>query len=272
MIKAIVTGAGGRMGGRIISLLETACGIKLAGAVERPGHEAAGRDVGEIWPVPKRGVIVAENLKSCIDRGEVIIDFTAPEASLNHLKIAVDHNRALVIGTTGFSPEEIEKMKGLAGRTRCLFSPNMSIGVNVLFKAVELVSGMIGGDYDVEILEIHHNLKKDAPSGTALKLGEIAAKAAGRDLAGTAVLSRQGLIGARRKEEIGIQTLRAGDVVGEHLVMFASSGERLELIHRAHSRDNFAQGAIRAAKWQVGQVNGLYDMSDVLRLKGHGEG
>ena len=173
----------------------------------------------------------------------------------------------MVIGTTGLTADEIESVKKLAQTTRCVMAPNMSVGVNVMFKVLDYVAGILGDDFDVEIVEAHHNLKKDAPSGTAVKMAQIIADQLKRDLDTYGVYGRKGVIGERTKEEIGIQTVRAGDIVGEHTVIFGGIGERLEFIHRAHSRDNFAKGAIRAAKWIVDQNNGLYDMQDVLGLR-----
>ena len=267
MIKAIVTGAGGRMGGRIINLISGAEDIDLAGAVEQKGHAIIGRDAGESLGCGKIGVIVDDHLKTCIDKGNVVIDFTNHETSLCHLEIAVEKQCAIVIGSTGFTTEEMERVRTLAENTPCVLSPNMSVGVNVMFKVLEYVVGILGDDYDVEITEVHHRLKKDAPSGTATRMAQIIAESLGRDLGKVGVYERKGIIGERTKDEIGIQTLRAGDIVGEHTVMFGGIGERLEFIHRAHSRDNFARGAIRAAKWIVNQKNGLYDMQDVLGLK-----
>jgi len=268
MVKTIVIGAGGRMGGRIISLLSADEGIKLVGAVERKGHDLIGKDIGEKLGLRKTGVTVDDCLTACIDKGDVVIDFTHHEVSLNNLKIAAEKNRAIVIGSTGFTPDEIGRIKELAAKTRCVQSPNMSIGVNVMFKVLDYVAGILGDAYDVEIMEAHHHLKKDAPSGTALKMAQIIAGRLGRDLEHAGIYTRKGMIGERSKTEIGIQTLRAGDIVGEHMVMFGGIGERLEFIHRAHSRDNFARGAILAAKWIVDRENGLYDMQDVLGIRG----
>jgi 4-hydroxy-tetrahydrodipicolinate reductase len=268
MIKAIVTGAGGRMGGRIISLIAGDKDIQLAGAVEQKGHELVGKDIGEKIGLGKMGVIVNDNLAGCAKNGDVIIDFTHHEASLHNLTVAVNNNLAIVIGSTGFTADEMTKVKALAQKTRCIVSPNMSVGVNVMFKVLEFVAGILGDDYDVEIMEAHHNLKKDSPSGTAMKMAQIISGKLSRDLEQVGVYARKGMIGERTKAEIGIQTLRAGDIVGEHTVMFGGNGERLEFIHRAHSRDNFARGAIRAAKWIADKRNGLYDMQDVLGMRG----
>jgi 4-hydroxy-tetrahydrodipicolinate reductase len=267
MVKTIVTGAGGRMGGRIIALITAAKDVKLVGAVERKGHPLVGRDVGEALGLGRSGVVVGDDLSACMVRGDVVIDFTSHAVSLEHLELAAKKERAIVIGSTGFTAEEMKQADALAKKTRCVLAPNMSVGVNVMFKVLADVAKILGDEYDVEIVEAHHHLKKDAPSGTAMKMAQIIAEALDRDLDRDAVYMRKGMIGERTRKEIGIQTLRAGDIVGEHNVMFGAVGERLEFIHRAHSRDNFAKGAIRAAKWIVSQKNGLYDMQDVLGLK-----
>jgi 4-hydroxy-tetrahydrodipicolinate reductase len=267
MIKAVVTGAGGRMGGRIITLISSTKDIRIVGAVEQKGHALVGKDVGESLGIGKLDVKVDDDLNGCIEKGDVVIDFTNHEASLRHLELAAEKNRAMVIGSTGFTSEEMKKAAELAKKASCVLAPNMSVGVNVMFKVLDDVARILGEDYDVEIVEAHHHLKKDAPSGTAMKMAQIIAQALKRDLDKEGVYTRKGMIGQRTKTEIGIQTLRAGDIVGEHTVMFGAVGERLEFIHRAHSRDNFAKGAIRAAKWIVGRKNGLYDMQDVLGLK-----
>jgi 4-hydroxy-tetrahydrodipicolinate reductase len=267
MVKAIVTGAGGRMGGRLVTLIGETRGIELAGAVEQKGHPLVGRDVGEGLGLGRTGVIIGDDLAGCIDRGDVVIDFTSHAASLAHLEIVAASGKAIVIGSTGFTAEETVRVRELSAMVRCVMAPNMSVGVNVMFKVLSEVAGILGEDYDVEIVEAHHNLKKDAPSGTALRMAEVIAARRGRDLEKVGVYARQGMIGERKKEEIGIQTLRAGDIVGEHTVIFGGLGERLEFIHRAHSRDNFVRGAIRAALWLVGRPKGLYDMQDVLELR-----
>lgn len=267
MVKVIVTGAAGKMGGRIISLLSSTDGAELAGAVERPGHPAIGKDIGEIYGLGSLGIQIKSDLSACIEQGDVVIDFTSSHASLKNLEVTALHKRAIVIGSTGFTAEERSRARELSRETPCVLSPNMSVGVNVMFKVLAMVAPILGEDYDVEILEAHHHLKKDAPSGTAMKIAEVLAESLDRDLNEVGVYSRHGLIGERTKKEIGIQTLRAGDIVGDHLVMFGGDGERLEFIHRAHSRDNFARGAIRAAKWIADKPCGLYDMQDVLGLR-----
>jgi dihydrodipicolinate reductase (EC 1.3.1.26) len=267
MIKAVVTGAAGRMGSRIINLISAAEGIEIAGAVERKGHSTIGRDVGESLDHGKTSVIIEDNIEKCIHNADVIIDFTNHEASIDHLKTAAENNISIVIGSTGFTADEMERIKDLSTNTRCVFAPNMSVGVNVMFKVLEYVAGIMGDEFDVEIIEAHHNLKKDAPSGTAMKMARIIAGSLGRDLNQVGVYGRKGMVGIRPKNEIGIQTVRAGDITGEHTVIFGGIGERLEFIHRAHNRDNFAKGAIRAAKWIVNQEKGVYDMQDVLGLR-----
>lgn len=267
MIKVVVTGAGGKMGGRIISLVSSMADVKLVGSVEATGHPLVGCDVGQGLGLGKTGVLVCDKLVDCIDQADVVIDFTSHLVSLDYLRIAGEKKRAIVIGSTGFTSDEMNNVKKLAENTRCVLAPNMSVGVNVMLKILEYCAGILKDDYDVEIVEAHHHLKKDAPSGTAMKMAQVIADKLERNLDEVGVYARKGMIGERTKKEIGIQTVRAGDIVGEHTVIFGGIGERLEFIHRAHSRDNFAKGAIRAAKWIVNQKNGLYDMQDVLGLR-----
>jgi 4-hydroxy-tetrahydrodipicolinate reductase len=255
------------MGSKIISLISATEGIKVIGAIEASGHPIVGRDIGQVIGAGREKIVVCDNLNEYIDRADVVIDFTNHEASLNYLKKASEKGCAMVIGSTGFTQDELTVVRDLSVKTRCVLSPNMSVGVNVMLKILEYCTGILKDDYDVEILEAHHNLKKDAPSGTALQMAKVIADKLGRDINKTFVFSRQGQIGERTKKEIGIQTIRAGDIVGEHTVIFAGVGERLEFIHRAHNRDNFAKGAIRAAQWIVHQKNGLYDMQYVLGLR-----
>lgn len=267
MVRVVVTGAAGKMGSRIISLISAMNDIEIVGAVEVTGHPIIGRDLGQETGSGKTGALVYDNLADCFDLADVAIDFTNHEASLNNLKMACEKKRAIVIGSTGFTSDEMKEVKRLAADTRCVLAPNMSVGVNVMFKILEYCAGILKDDYDVEIVEAHHHLKKDAPSGTAMKMAQVIAEKLNRNLDEVGVYTRKGLIGERTKKEIGIQTVRAGDIVGEHTVIFGGIGERLELIHRAHNRDNFAKGAIRAAQWIVNQKNGLYDMQDVLGLR-----
>jgi 4-hydroxy-tetrahydrodipicolinate reductase len=267
MVKAVITGAAGRMGGKIISLISKSEDINVVGAVEVAGHDIIGRDIGQGLGLGKMDVFVSGKLSDCIEKADVVIDFTNHETSINNLKIANKKSKAIVIGSTGFTSDEIKEIRKLAKNTRCVLAPNMSVGVNVMLKILEYCAGILKDDYDVEIIEAHHNLKKDAPSGTAMQMAKVIADKLGRDMEKSFVYSRRGLIGERTKREIGIQTVRAGDIVGEHTVIFGGIGERLEFIHRAHNRDNFAKGAIRAACWIVNQKNGLYDMQDVLGLR-----
>jgi 4-hydroxy-tetrahydrodipicolinate reductase len=265
-IKAVVVGAAGKMGSRIIHIIKETPSIKVHRAIERPDHPSVGKDIGEVIGLGKMDIPLEGGLKG--KGGDVVINFTSPQASLESLEFAKEAGLAVVIGTTGLSPEQIERVKDLSKSVRCVFSPNMSVGVNVMFRVVQEVAQVLGPDYDIEIVEAHHRLKKDSPSGTAVKLGELIGKSLGRDFGKVGVYGRKGMIGERTKEEIGMQVIRAGDIVGEHTVLFGGIGERLEIIHRAHSRDNFARGAVRAALWVVNQQNGLYDMQDVLGLKG----
>jgi 4-hydroxy-tetrahydrodipicolinate reductase len=264
-IRAIVVGAAGKMGSRIIHIIHETPSIVLGCAIERSDHPSIGKDIGEIIGLGKMNIPLEGNLNK--GRGDVIINFTNPKASIGSLEFAREMGSAIVIGTTGLSPEQMERIKELSKSVRCVFSPNMSVGVNVMFRIVQEVAQVLGPEYDIEIFEAHHRLKKDSPSGTAAKLGELIAKAIGRDFGQIGVYGRKGMVGERTKEEIGMQVIRAGDIVGEHTVLFGGIGERLEIIHRAHSRDNFARGAVRAALWVVNQPNGLYDMQDVLGLK-----
>ncbi len=267
MLRSVVIGSGGRMGGRIISLMREDKDFKLVGAIERSGHNWIGSDIGEMLGLGRMDVKVSDDLSSCIDNADVIIDFTNPEATLKNLEINQRGKVPVVIGTTGFTAEQREEMKRLLKGIRCVLSPNMSIGVNILFKIVEDVARVLRDGYDIEIIEAHHRFKKDAPSGTAMKLAEIIASSIGRALEKDAVYGRRGMIGERKNEEIAVFAVRAGDIVGEHAVIFGGLGERIEITHRAHSRDNFARGALRAAKWIVNQKEGIYDMMDVLGLR-----
>lgn len=267
MMRAAVAGIAGRMGSRIAGLITETEGMELAGGFERPQHPRIGSDIGELIGAGKLGLTVASGIAEVLDQCDVVIDFTSASASLDHLEQAAARGKPMVIGSTGFGTEQLEQARALAKRIPCVLAPNMSVGVNVLLKIVQDVARLLGDDFDVEIVETHHRLKKDAPSGTAIKLGQVLAQALGRDLDQVGVFERHGLIGRRSHNEIGIQTLRGGDIVGEHTVLFAGSGERIEVTHRAHSRDNFANGAIRAAFWVVGKPAALYDMQDVLGIR-----
>lgn len=267
MVKVLVTGCLGRMGSRIINMIQDTDGIELSAAVERKGHAKKGEDIGIINGFGELGVPVSDDINDCIENCDVIIDFTTADVSLLNLEAAGKNNKAIVIGSTGFTADQVAKAGQICANARCVLAPNMSVGVNLLFKILREISPLLKDDYDIEIIEAHHRHKKDAPSGTALKLAEVIADSIGRDLKKVGVFERNGLIGERTNEEIGIQTIRGGDIVGEHTVIFAGAGERIEIAHKATSRDNFAKGAVKAALWLSGQKNGLYDMMDVLGLK-----
>ncbi len=262
-VSAVVVGAAGKMGSRIIHVIQETPSLKLYGALDRKDHPSIGKDIGEVVGLGRIGIPLESDLKKGCD---VIIDFSHSQNALGSLQFAQENGVAIVIGATGFTPEQRERVKELSKKARCVFSPNMSVGMNVMFRIVQEIARVLGPEYDVEIIEAHHRMKKDAPSGTALRLGELIAGSTGREWNDVGVYGRKGMVGERTREEIGMQVIRAGDIVGEHTVLFGGIGERLEIIHRAHSRDNFARGAVRAARWVVDQPNGLYDMQDVLGL------
>jgi 4-hydroxy-tetrahydrodipicolinate reductase len=266
MIKVVVTGVAGRMGTQIVRLVRATEGMAVAGAVERPGP-AIGQDVGVLAGTGPLGVAVVDELGSALASADVVIDFTSHEASARHAEVCADRGVALVVGSTGFTADAKARVAAAAKRIPIVLSPNMSVGVNVLFELVRQAAEVLGDAYDVEIVELHHKKKRDAPSGTALRLGEVAAAALGRDPNDALAFSRHGILGERPPWQIGVQTLRGGDAVGEHTVYFCGEGERLELTHRATSRDQFARGAVRAAQWIAGKPPGLHDMADVLGLR-----
>jgi 4-hydroxy-tetrahydrodipicolinate reductase len=262
----VVAGAAGRMGNRIIACLAGLPDLRLVAALEAPGHAAIGRDAGDLAGIGKAGVSVGADAAAEITRDRVLIEFSVPEASLAHLRLVAHSGARAVIGTTGFTAAQRTEIGELAKQAAILMSPNMSVATNVAFKLLATMAKALGDEYDVEITEIHHRFKKDAPSGTALRMAEVVAEALGRDLDQVAVYGRQGLPGERTRPEIGILSLRSGDVVGEHTVSFGTLGERLELVHRAHNRDTYARGALRAARFIAGRPPGLYSMADVLGL------
>jgi 4-hydroxy-tetrahydrodipicolinate reductase len=265
-LDLVVAGAAGRMGSRVVACLAGAPDLRLAAALEAAGHPGLGRDAGEAAGVAHTGVSLGADAAAAIIRGRTLVEFSVPEASLAHLRIVAQAGARAVIGTTGFTPKQREEIQELARRAPILVAPNMSVAVNLAFSLLATMARALGDEYDVEITEIHHRFKKDAPSGTALRMAEVVAAALGRDLAQVAVYGREGLPGERTRREIGVLSLRSGDVVGEHTVSFGTLGERLELTHRAHSRDTFAYGALRAARWLAGRGPGLYSMQDVLGL------
>jgi len=267
MIKIGVAGAAGKMGSRITALSKEYEGLQLAGAFERKGHSGIGKDAGVLAGIGEPGIMISGSLDEIIDRIDMVIDFTSVESTKENLRAASAKGKAMVIGTTGFSRDDMNEIKLLTERIPCVMASNMSLGVNLLLKVIQDVARALGDDYDIEIVEAHHRLKKDAPSGTALKMAQVIADAVNRNLEEVAVYARKGIIGQRTRKEIGIQTVRAGDIVGEHTVLFGGLGERIEITHRASSRDTFARGALKAALWLAGKPAGLYDMQDVLGLK-----
>jgi len=266
-VKVVVAGASGRMGARLVSLVKESSEFQLVGAVERKGHPAIGSDAGDVAGCGRIGVVMTDNLTALADRADVLLDFTTPDVSLMHMAIMAASRKAMVVGTTGLSAGQLAELKKAAKAIPCVFSPNMSVGVNVILKVLAEMARAFGEDYDIEVTEAHHRLKKDAPSGTALKIAQVLADATGRELDKVATYGRKGMVGERKKGEIGIQAIRAGDIVGDHTVLFGGLGERIEVTHRAQSRDTFARGALRAARWVVTRPPGLYDMHDVLGLK-----
>ena len=266
MTDVVVAGAAGRMGSRIVACLAEAPDLALVGALEAPGHPAVGRDVGEVAGIGVRGISISGDAAALLGAGRLLIEFSIPEASLAHLRLVAVAGARAVIGTTGFTISQREEIASLARRAPILLAPSMSVAVTLAYSLLATMARALGEEYDIEIVETHHRFKKDAPSGTALRMAEVIADAVGRDLGSVAVYGRQGHPGERPAREIGIMSLRSGDVVGEHTVSFGTLGERLELTHRAHSRDTFARGALRAARWLASRPAGLYSMQDVLGL------
>jgi 4-hydroxy-tetrahydrodipicolinate reductase len=266
MIRVAVTGAAGRMGRTLIQAIHEADDLSLGAAFERAGSSLLGSDAGELAGVGAMGVRVTDDPAEGADAFDTVIDFTIPEATVALAGVCAERGKRLVIGTTGIAGSDLERIRAASERVAVLMAPNMSVGVNLTFKLAELAARVLGDAADVEIIEAHHRHKIDAPSGTALRLGEVVAKALGRDLDSAAVYARQGRTGARPPGAIGFATVRAGDIVGEHTVLFAGEGERVEIVHRAESRMNFAQGALRAVRFLERQPRGLFDMQDVLGI------
>ncbi len=258
-----VLGAGGRMGRILIQAVQQA-GYQLAAAVERPESSLVGSDAGELAGIGHIGVKISGSLVDVLKDCDVVIDFTAPVATEQHLKLCSDAGVAMVIGTTGFSEQQKQLLNDTANQTPVVYAANYSVGVNVTIKLLELASKVFGDSVDIEIIEAHHRHKVDAPSGTALMMGEAIAETLGRDLKQDAVYCREGHTGPRERQSIGFQTIRGGDIVGEHTAMFIGEGERVEITHKATNRMNFAAGAVRAAAWVVGREARKYDMKDVL--------
>lgn len=266
MLRIAITGAAGRMGKTLIEACQQTENCGLSAAIERPGISLIGADAGELAGVGALNVILVDDIASVVDDFDTLIDFTSIESTLHNLQICKDNKKHIIIGTTGFSDEQKLLIQQAAEETAVVFAPNMSVGVNLCLKLLEMAASVLNDDYDIEIIEAHHRHKVDAPSGTALRMGEVVAETLGRDLKECAVYGREGHTGARDPQSIGFETIRAGDVVGDHTVMFATEGERVEITHKASSRMTFAKGAMRAAQWLQHKDNGLYDMQDVLGL------
>lgn len=266
-MRIAIIGASGRMGKNLIAAVQDAQHCELGAAIVKEGSSLVGADAGEMAGVGKIGVILVDSLNDCVNDFDALIDFTTIGLTMQNLDFCQKHGKAIVIGTTGFSDEEKAQMRTVAESIPVVFAPNMSVGVNLTLKLLAMAAEILGDEYDVEVVEAHHRHKVDSPSGTALRMGEVVAEALGRDLKQCAVYGREGQIGPRTQKEIGFETIRAGDVVGEHSVWFATEGERIEIVHKASSRMTFAKGAVRAALWLEGKSSGLFDMQDVLNLK-----
>ena len=265
-IKIAIVGVGGRMGRMLIEASLKDDGVQLVAAIDQSGVPAIGKDAGELVGM-QCGVLVTTDVEAGIAKADCLIDFTRPEGTLDHLDICQRHKVAIVIGTTGFDEESKQVISEAARQIPVVFAPNMSVGVNVVFKLLDTASRILAEGYDVEIVEAHHKLKIDAPSGTALRMGEVVAQALGRDLKECAVYGREGVTGERDPSTIGFATVRGGDIVGDHTVMYCGTGERVEISHKAGSRMPYALGSLRAARFLTGRPNGLFDMQDVLGLR-----
>ncbi|WP_439234365.1 4-hydroxy-tetrahydrodipicolinate reductase [Lonepinella koalarum] len=265
-LKIGIVGAGGRMGRQLIQAVHLADGVELGAAFEREGSSLIGADAGELAGVGNLGIKVEDKLEHQISHFDVLIDFTRPEGTLAHLTVCTEYHKNMIIGTTGFDDAGKQSIQQASEKIGIVFASNYSVGVNLVFKLLEKATKVMGDYCDIEIIEAHHRHKVDAPSGTALSMGEHIAKTLGRDLKKHGVFAREGITGERKRDEIGFSTIRASDVVGEHTVWFADIGERVEISHKASSRMTFANGAVRAAKWIENKSYGLFDMTDVLDL------
>ena len=264
MIRVAITGVCGRMGRCTTQGISQQADMKLVGAIQYTGHPQIGHDAGVVAGIGEIGVPVTGELADVLENADVVIEFSKPEATVQHLRQVVDADKAMVVGTTGFSPNELATVNALASQIRCVMAPNMSLGVNVMIQALELIAKALGDDYDIETIETHHNRKVDAPSGTALRLAETVATALGRDLAEVKIYGRHGTVGPRPEKQIGTHAIRGGDIAGDHTVLFAAQGEQLSVVHRSHNREAFAKGALRAARWVVDAPKGLHDVSEIL--------
>jgi 4-hydroxy-tetrahydrodipicolinate reductase len=266
-VRIGVCGAAGRMGKTILEVCNDNDNVEVTAAIEYSESPMLGFDAGEVAGIGKLGVNITDDISSVADQVDVMIDFTLATSIAANIKKCVSSKCKMVIGTTGLAPDDHELIKSASNKIAIVFAPNMSIGVNLCFKLLEMAAKVIGDDTDIEIIEAHHRHKKDAPSGTAIRMGEVVAHTLGRNLKDVAVYGREGITGTRDKKTIGFETIRAGDIVGDHTVMFAADGERVEITHKASSRKTFATGAVRAAQWLSNKDKGLFDMQDVLDLK-----
>ena len=266
MVRVGVNGASGRMGKTLIQACVEHQDTQLGAAFEIASSSSIGEDAGQTVGLESSGVLISSDLAAHVSDFDVLIDFTIPECTMQSLELCVSHGKSMVIGTTGLDDSQKQKLQKASETISIMFAPNMSVGVNLCLKLLQTAAKTLGDEYDIEIIEAHHRHKIDAPSGTALRMGEVVAESLGRDLKDCAVYGRQGVTGERDKKTIGFETIRAGDIVGDHTVMFAETGERVEITHKASSRMTFAQGAMRAASWLSAKNSGLYDMQDVLDL------
>lgn len=268
MTRIAIVGVAGRMGRTLVNAVQQDSEATLAGGIVEPSSSLAGVDIGELAGLGKLGVVAVNSLSAIVDDFDVLIDFTTPQVTLANLAFCAEHGKRIVIGTTGLADVELAELEGYRDRVPMVFAPNMSVGVNLTLKLLETAARALGDEgYDIEVVEAHHRHKVDSPSGTALKMGEVVAESLGRTLKEHGVFERVGQCGPRTDKEIGFATLRAGDIVGEHTVMFATEGERIEITHKASSRMTFAKGAVRAARWVADQGKGRYAMQDVLGLE-----
>lgn len=265
-MKIAIVGASGRMGRMLIESALKDGGVELVAAIDQPGTSAVGKDAGELVGMPC-GVIVSADMEAAIAKADCLIDFTRPEGTLEHLAVCRRHKVGIVIGTTGFSEAGKQAIADASREIPIVFAPNMSVGVNVVFKLLDTASRILAEGYDIEIVEAHHKHKIDAPSGTALRMGEVVAQALGRDLKQCAVYGREGVTGERDSSTIGFATVRGGDIVGDHTVMYCGTGDRVEISHKAGSRMPYALGSLRAARFLADKDSGLFDMQDVLGLR-----
>jgi len=267
MIRIAITGAAGRMGRSLMEACSATEGLQVTAAIVKPGSSLVGAVAGELISDSTISAKIVDSLENVLDSFDILIDFTSPETTVHNLEICRAAGKKVVVGTTGMDDDQKQKIEAASKDVAVCFAPNMSVGVNLCFKLLEIAAKVMGEESDIEIIEAHHRHKKDAPSGTALRMGEVVADTLGRDLKTCAVYGREGITGERDPKTIGFETIRAGDVVGDHTVLFAAMGERVEITHKASSRMTFSKGSMRAAKWIMNKPNGLFDMQDVLSLR-----